>query len=277
VLFRSNGTTAPGKPAGHIASTSSCDDCHTAASWSPASVDHVSVQGTCASCHNGSIAPGKPADHIASASTCDDCHVTSSWSQVNVDHNSVSGSCNVCHNGVTAPGKPANHITTSGQCDTCHSTLRWVPATFDHATAAGQCSGCHNGTTAPGKPANHFVTNVQCDDCHTTDRWSPTADYRHSSGNYPGDHRGDLSCRSCHGGNSQTVNWPYAAYKPDCAGCHAGDFEPSHHIKVRSPRQYYTPGELRNCAGACHVYSNNSMTTIVERQSGEHSVSSGGF
>ena len=51
-----------------------------------------------------------------------------------------------------------------------------------------------------------------------------------------------------------------SGYKPDCAGCHAGDYEQNEHKKVDSPRIYYTVSELRNCAGACHEYTDSSMT-----------------
>jgi len=34
---------------------------------------------------------------------------------------------------------------------------------------------------------------------------------------------------------------------------------------------------LRDCAGSCHIYSDATLTTIKERRSGEHRVSSGDF
>ena len=155
--------------------------------------------------------------------------------------------------------------------------LAWRPATFDHDSVVGSCSNCHNGSTAIGKPSNHFGTTLQCDSCHSTTSWTPTLTYQHTSGAYPGNHRGNPSCTACHTGNSQTVIWPYSAYQPDCAGCHANRFPNNVHLKVQNPRVYYTVSELRNCAGSCHTYTDNSMTTISRSRSGHHSVSSSGF
>jgi hypothetical protein len=46
---------------------------------------------------------------------------------------------------------------------------------------------------------------------------------------------------------------------------------------VNSPRQYYTVGELKNCAGTCHEYTDSSMTTIYDFENSEHRVSDGSF
>ena len=54
-----NGTTATGKTANHIASSNSCDDCHTTNGWIRRRFDHSNVTGNCASCHNGTTATGK--------------------------------------------------------------------------------------------------------------------------------------------------------------------------------------------------------------------------
>jgi hypothetical protein len=43
-------------------------------------VDHISVIGTCDSCHNGIIATGKPPDHIVTSDQCNECHTTETWS-----------------------------------------------------------------------------------------------------------------------------------------------------------------------------------------------------
>ena len=181
-----------------------------------------------------------------------------------------------CHNGTTAPGKPASHIPTTADCGQCHGTLAWEPARVDHTGITGACSSCHNGTTATGKPATHFATTLSCESCHNTTRWESIV-YRHTSPAYPGNHRGGLDCTSCHRANSQLVTWTSAAYKPDCAGCHAGDFEAEHHKKVDSPRILYTVSELRDCTGACHLYTNATFTTIKETRRAEHSASRGEF
>jgi hypothetical protein len=191
------------------------------------------------------------------------------------DHSGVTASCSTCHNGVTATGKPGDHIQTSGQCDDCHGTLAWIPASVDHSLVTGSCSACHNGTTATGKPPSHFVTSLQCDECHRTTAWVPMLRYRHSSGDYPGDHSSGVRCTSCHQSNTESVTWPFSAYRPDCAGCHANDFENDEHKKVDGPRILYTVSELRDCTGACHQYTDSSFSTIEKSRTGEHRVGRG--
>jgi hypothetical protein len=193
-----------------------------------------------------------------------------------MDHNAVTAACSTCHNGTTATGKPATHIQTSAPCDDCHSTLAWIPASFDHAGAAGSCSSCHNGTTATGKSPTHFVTSVQCDECHSTSAWVPATDYSHSSPDYPGDHNASVSCSNCHQSNTQTATWTSAAYRPDCAGCHAGDYKSGPHDKIKDASNY-TVSELRNCAGSCHVYKDAAMTTIEKTRNSRHRPNDGGF
>jgi hypothetical protein len=46
---------------------------------------------------------------------------------------------------------------------------------------------------------------------------------------------------------------------------------------VDSPRILYTVGELRNCAGSCHIYTDNTFTTIEKTRNGKHRASDGGF
>jgi hypothetical protein len=119
---------------------------------------------------------------------------------------------------------------------------------FDHSGVAGSCNTCHNGTGATGKPSDHFVTTQQCDSCHSTNSWTPALDYRHLSAGYPGDHGVRLSCSDCHASNSQLVPWPAPAYAPDCAACHANDYDPGEHRGTLS--------QNRDCAGSgCHRVS----------------------
>ena len=76
---------------------------------------------------------------------------------------------------------------------------------------------------------------------------------------------------SCHTTNAETVVWAFVAYKPDCAGCHANDYRSDPHVKYQSPTTVrYTVGELRNCAGACHIYTDSTMTTIKTTRTGHH-------
>ncbi|MCU7812974.1 MAG: cytochrome C, partial [Candidatus Thiodiazotropha sp. (ex Notomyrtea botanica)] len=123
-------------------------------------------------------------------------------------------------------GKHPAHIQTSNVCENCHRNTSWIPVIrVDHGDVIGTCNSCHNGSTATGVPGGHFVTSEQCDSCHTTNGWLPASEYRHVGGNYPGDHRANLGCLDCHTSNNQTIPWPFSQYAPDCAACHANDYD----------------------------------------------------
>jgi hypothetical protein len=213
--------------------------------------------GRCATCHNGTTATGMNAGHIpTNNTTCAGCHTIRGWTPARMDHTAVAGSaCSTCHNGSYAAGKSANHIATTLECDFCHSTRAWTPAVFDHSQVApGTCSSCHDGTTATGKPATHLATSLECDSCHSTRGWTP-AGFAHSSPFYP-NHGRTISCNRCHQGTPETAAnaWSTPAYKPDCAGCHAGDYKPGEHKNA-------SVSELRNCAGTCHKSSPEHRVT----------------
>lgn len=101
----------------------------------------------------------------------------------------------------------------------------------------------------------------------------------HSSLAYePLDHSAILLCTACHLSNSEVVEWQTPTYQPDCAGCHAGNYKPGAHKKHENPDAFYTVGELRDCTGACHMYTDSSLTTIkVPRPGPEHRISDGSF
>jgi hypothetical protein len=229
----------------HIPIRTRCNDCHTTRRWEPARMDHSSVGDECVVCHLGRTATSKPANHIQSSNDCADCHGTVSWQTARFDHDTIVDNCFSCHNGSVATGKHPRHIASSNECELCHSTRAWSPAGFDHSNVApGTCNTCHDGTQATGKPRGHFTTTLSCDECHTTRSWLP-ADYDHVGSNYPGDHRQNLDCDDCHGGNSAIVTWSAPAYQPDCAGCHANDYEDDEHDGNLS--------QNRDCgASGCH-------------------------
>ena len=88
----------------------------------------------------------------------------------------------------------------------------------------------------------------------------------------------NIECRACHVTNSATFAWKFPAFKPDCAACHVDKFRPQSHIKYTKPvTMYYTAAELRDCTGACHIYTDNSMTTIVTRRMHMHRPIGGGW
>jgi hypothetical protein len=243
-------------------------------------VDHTQVVGTCQSCHNGTTAAGKNSGHIASDNSCDSCHVSTAWKPViRVDHAHVTGSCSSCHDGVKATGQSVSHVPTTQECSNCHSTLAWKPAGFSHTGITGNCGSCHNGTTATGTSTGHMtfpVNNFDCSHCHTTAAWSPNTFVHIAGGGYPGDHRVALTCRSCHTTNTDAATWRSPSYKPDCAGCHSNRYKSDPHTKYGNVK--YTVSELRNCAGACHIYTDSTLTTIKTRRAGpEHRITSSSF
>jgi hypothetical protein len=230
-----------------VQTTNVCEDCHSVNAWTPVTtVDHIQVIGTCNSCHDGITATGKHPTHIASGNNCDDCHTTVAWLPANFDHANILSDCFSCHNGVDATGKGSAHARTTNVCEDCHSPGAWIPViSVDHTQVLGTCSSCHNGVVATGKPATHFLTSKECSDCHTTAAWVPS-DFQHTMLGYePLDHATRPTCRICHESNSETVIWRFPTFQPDCAGCHAGDYELSEH-------EGRTVSQNRNCAGLCH-------------------------
>jgi len=237
--------------------------------------DHSGVQRSCGSCHNGLVAEGKGVRHIVTAGSCGDCHTTIAWIPARVDHRSVTQPCASCHDSVHAVGKPATHLQTQLSCNNCHTTLAWMPAIFRHSSISGACRSCHNGIGADGRPLQHMVSTLDCAACHSTVAWTP-AQYRHLSPRYPGNHHGDLACKSCHKANTEQVSWTNPGVVPACGACHERNYKPQPHVKFGSVK--YTAAELRDCSGACHVFSDAGQRTILKMRPGpQHSVSAGDF
>jgi len=279
-----NGVAATGKNTTHITSMNLCESCHTTMAWAPVThIDHTQVSGACFTCHNGTVATGKTATHIASDTSCDACHTTSAWKPaIRADHAHVTGSCSTCHNGVNATGKPTSHLPTTQECGSCHTTLAWKPAAFGHVNVTGNCNSCHNGTTATGMSVGHMtfpVNKFDCNHCHTTIAWTPDNFAHAAAGAYPGDHSAALAltCLSCHTTNQDTVTWRSPAYKPYCAGCHERNFSSGahpHYVDSTTGKTVnYKVSEIPNCSGACHVYTDQTLTKIKNTRSGpQHRV-----
>ncbi len=273
-----NGASATGKPSTHLATSNSCESCHATFGWLPvARVDHSQVKGTCASCHDGTHAAGKSGQHIASSNTCESCHTTNAWLPARVDHASIGAhACATCHDSVHASGKPATHIPTTESCDSCHGTLAWRPVRLDHTKLSTNCMSCHNGMSATGKPSTHMVLQRDCASCHSYPDWTVVS-FTHVSTNYPGEHHATLECASCHTSNTDKVPYASAADAGSCGACHAKDFKADAHPKTASGLKY-NASELRNCSGACHVYSDDTLTTITKLVPGpRHRVSDPAF
>ena len=147
-----------GKNATHIATSNTCENCHTTNAWKPATFDHVGVAaGTCSTCHNGVQASGKPTAHIVTTAECDTCHTTLAWRPTHFNHTGVTSGCAACHDGIAATGKPAGHFATTRECIECHNTAAWTPAAHTHVSGnypgnhrtALDCtnSACHGGNS----------------------------------------------------------------------------------------------------------------------------------
>ncbi len=106
------------------------------------------------------------------------------------------------------------------------------------------------------------VNSFDCNQCHSTTAWSPNTFKHRVGGGYPGDHRVTLTCRSCHTTNTDAATWRTPAYKPNCAGCHSNKYKTDPHTKYGNVK--YTVSELRNCSGACHTYTDSTLTKISE-------------
>ncbi|MGJ5045372.1 cytochrome c3 family protein, partial [Bradyrhizobium sp. HKCCYLRH1062] len=253
--------------------------CHkSTTTFSGARFSHTGTMAACASCHNGMAATGKPPKHVATSAPCETCHKsTTTFSGARFSHTGTMAACASCHNGMAATGKPQKHVATSAPCESCHkNTVSFSGARMDHTSLTAPCASCHNGSNATGKSPKHFVTNVPCESCHRTVSWS-SVNYRHMSASYP-NHSAAIGCTACHSGNSQAVVFKFAAYKPDCAACHANDFRPQQHAKLVKPAPMdYTVAELKDCTGACHIYADKSQTTIITRRQRQHRVNGGGW
>ena len=271
-------TSGIGKPASHIATSDSCESCHMTAAWLPVTrVDHMQAKGSCVSCHNGTAAKGRGSKHITSGDSCETCHTTNAWTPAHFDHIGVAAhTCTTCHDALHATGLPANHVPTSAQCDTCHGTLGWKPARLDHTKLTASCATCHDNNIALGVTPTHMVMARDCATCHSYPNWT-ALHFVHASAGYPGDHRAAPACAACHTSNTDQIPWAAPADALSCAGCHAKDFRPDLHPQSLDGLKY-TAGELRNCTGACHVYSDATLGTVAKPMPGPyHRVSDAAF
>jgi hypothetical protein len=263
-------TSGIGKSADHLATSDRCESCHMTIAWSPVThVDHMQVLGSCVSCHNGVAATGRNRNHIAASDSCETCHTTNAWLPARFDHIGVAAhTCKTCHDSIHATGLPASHVPTSAQCDTCHGTLGWKPARLDHTTLTATCASCHDNHIALGVTPTHMVTARDCATCHSYPDWS-VLHFVHTTAAYPGDHRTALACAACHKSNTDQIPWASPADAGSCGGCHASDFRPDLHPKSLDGLKY-TASELRNCTGACHVYSNATLDKIAKPMPGPY-------
>ncbi len=287
-----NGTAASGRPTGakaHITSpmtANTCASCHTiGGAWMPATMNHTGAV-SCTSCHStagNGFTPAK-ANHIPTTgySQCSSCHMTTAWVPTSFNHTGITGGCSACHNGSGATGPTSSHAGISpSECNSCHKTTAWLPATYAHTGVTTNCTNCHKAGFATTKSASHFITTQGCEKCHTTTAWAPMKSYVHTTTSYK-THSGlsmsnKADCLLCHIGNNESISGaPHkgnAAYKPDCAWCHATQYKAGSHKKTTTPTTtYYTVAELKNCSGACH-----QINPAKTRNGPQHRSTDGGF
>jgi hypothetical protein len=175
-----NGTMALGKPANHLPTSNTCEDCHTTISFSGARFDHSGVSGSCATCHNGAMATGKPPTHFVTSVDCSECHSTSSFANATYRH--------------TSPYFPQGH--SQSDCTGCHQGNNQAAA-WRFPTYQPDCAGCHANDfkTGPHKkvdtPAIYYTVGELRDcsgACHeyadatfTTIRRTRSGEHRSSS------------------------------------------------------------------------------------------------
>jgi hypothetical protein len=221
-------------------------------------------------------ARGKTSSHVVSGTSCETCHTTNAWLPAHFDHAGITTTCQSCHDSVHSIGKPLNHVPTSQDCGSCHGTLAWKPAKLDHTQLIGNCATCHNSVIATGVITGHMSTQRDCANCHRYPDWSVST-FVHDAVNYPGDHSVALTCVSCHTTNTDQIAYSSPANIGSCAGCHAKDFKPELHAKTVGGTKYGV-NDLKNCSGACHVYTDDTLTKVAQSLPGPyHKVSDASF
>jgi len=205
-----------------------CAQCHTAASWQDAKIDHSKtafplvgkhLTTACTACHLNQVFKGTPSACFAChakddthkggfGQDCAQCHTAVSWQDASIDHNKTA---------FPLTGKHASVV-----CTACH-----INQVFKGTPTA--CVGCH------ADPAFHQgLFGSDCVSCHTTSGWQP-AKFNSPHG-FPINHGGSGSCASCHPSSLLTYTCYIchdqaqmanrhrgvsAADLPNCARCHA--------------------------------------------------------
>jgi Cytochrome c3/Cytochrome c7 and related cytochrome c len=290
-----NGVVTTGKTTlgVHFNTTNTCELCHasrdtrtkSAAAWlvAKAAFDHSQTSATCVSCHAVGAKPAAPdvkssPPHITTTTACINCHSTVNWTAQVIDHTQVTGACITCHDGKVATGMRSLsgvHFNTTTACANCHATrdtrtkspAAWLVAkpAFDHSQAIGTCASCHTtGANPVGdvKSAGHFITTQACQVCHNTTLWTTLLPYSHASPAYINHFFGTTAatCLTCHKQNNEKITYKSPGLFPDCASCHSDVYKPDPHNKYGNVR--YTFTELRDCTGACHIYTDQTLTKI---------------
>lgn len=251
-------TSIPGKSPDHIATSNTCQACHTPQGFDIIPfADHQEVFGNCSQCHNGVLAIGKSEFHSPTEAECDDCHNTTAFLELNpdgsFDHSGIARSCSGCHNGTVATGMTASvseggtHPDTRSECGYCHTTESFLNPYPDHTgpdvTGPGiSCDSCHvaNGSgSAQGQSIGHPVTSIDCAGCHSIVSFKmPGGLFNHSLVDPT-----VQSCESCHndttliGAPAKSSAVPaHPVTTSDCGACHTTEsFTPAFGVDHTDP------------------------------------------
>ncbi len=263
VFLQENGEILFPKPATHIATSNSCQSCHTPQGFNIIPfTDHREVFGLCSECHNGIVATGKSEFHPQTEAECDSCHNTRSFLTLELDgsfdHTNITRTCAACHNGTVATGKHESHLATESECGACHSTISFLNAFPDHtgpdvvATSCDTCHGAANGQgglIAGGQSLGHPLTSVDCASCHSVLSFTmPNGIFNHSLLDAT-----QQTCESCHhaatsiNATAATDTQIHRNTNSDCGVCHNTEsFTPAFAIDHT--------GIVDNCAtSGCHT------------------------
>ena len=257
-----------GKTATHVATSNSCETCHSPLGFDQIPyVDHLEVFGSCSQCHNGVLAIGKSPFHIETNAECDECHNTTAFLDLNpdgtFDHSGITRACQGCHNDTIARGQDQDHIATTTDCGFCHTTRGFLPAYPDHTgpdVVGKRCDSCHNDSIAAGPIPGHPVVNVDCEVCHSTTGFSMNGIFDHGVI--------DASvqpCSSCHNDTNSikapgmSVGHP-ATNGQDCGVCH--------NTTNFADATFDHTGRVDNCV-ECH----GNPATIPSQQATTYNVS----
>ncbi len=241
-----NGTTSPNHVQAAFPTT--CDSCHSTASWSGASFNHSStgfaLTGAhttlqCSQCHtNGNYKLNNPA--------CSACHMTEFQHTTNPNHVQMGypTTCDVCHNTTAWIPSSFNHNNTpfpltgahlTTPCSSCH-------VNNNYTTLPTDCYGCHQkdyqNTTDPNHQAAGFPTT--CQTCHNTTSWLG-ATFNHKW--FPMNHGNASGCNSCHTNPSN-----YAIFS--CTNCHSKNKTDQEHQGV--PGYVYNSTNCYQCHPTGH-------------------------
>ena len=206
----------------------SCEDCHGADAWRPASFDHALTAFPLTGRHAALDCDGCHADSFAGTpSECFDCHAAE-YRQADPDHRSAgfSHSCEVCHGTDSWSGAQFDHAQTTFpltgghaglDCESCHAD--------GYAATPSECFSCHAEDYRSADPDHRAAGfSHSCEHCHTTSGWEG-ADFDHNTTAFPltGGHAG-VDCASCHADG-------YTGTSTECVACHRADYrnaEPDH-------------------------------------------------